>query len=166
MDESIGHFVALLAVAMLVAIVARRLKLPYTVGLVVVGAALKFSRLDLGEHLTHDLIFDLILPPLLFEAALALSWRELKRDLVLILVFSTIGALAAAFFVAKGMTTLLGWPFASALVFGALIAATDPVATIAMFKDNASHGRLRLIVESESLMNDGAAAVIFVASLA
>ncbi|ARN79975.1 cation:proton antiporter [Methylocystis bryophila] len=166
MDESIGHFVALLAVAMLVAIAARRLKLPYTVGLVVVGAALKFSRLDLGEHLTHDLVFDLILPPLLFEAALALSWRDLKRDLVPILVFSTVGALAATFFVAEGMTLLLGWPFASALVFGALIAATDPVATIAMFKDNALHGRLRLLVESESLMNDGAAAVIFVASLA
>jgi Na+:H+ antiporter len=166
MDASIGHFVALLAVAMLVAIAARRLKLPYTVGLVVVGAALKFVRLDLGEHLTHDLVFDLILPPLLFEAALALSWRELKRDLVPILVFSTVGALAATFFVAEGMTVLMGWPFASALVFGALIAATDPVATIAMFKDNAIHGRLRLLVESESLMNDGAAAVIFVASLA
>ncbi len=165
MDESIGHFVALLAVAMLVAIAARRLKLPYTVGLVAVGAALRFSRLDLGEHLTHDLVFDLILPPLLFEAALALSWRDLKRDLVPILVFSTVGALAATFFVAEGMTALLGWPFASALVFGALIAATDPVATIAMFKDNAIHGRLRLLVESESLMNDGAAAVIFVASL-
>ncbi len=166
MDESIGHFVALLAVAMLVAIAARRLKLPYTVGLVGVGAALKFSRLDLGEHLTHDLVFDLILPPLLFEAALALCWRDLKRDLVPILVFSTVGALAATFFVAQGMTTLLGWPFAPALVFGALIAATDPVATIAMFKDNAIHGRLRLLVESESLMNDGAAAVIFGASLA
>ena len=166
MDASIGHFVALLAVAMLVAIAARRLELPYTVGLVVVGAALKFVRLDLGEHLTHDLVFDLILPPLLFEAALALSWRELKRDLVPILVFSTVGALAATFFVAEGMTVLMGWPFASALVFGALIAATDPVATIAMFKDNAIHGRLRLLVESESLMNDGAAAVIFVASLA
>ena len=166
MDESIGHFVALLAVAMLVAIAARRLKLPYTVGLVGVGAALKFSRLDLGEHLTHDLVFDLILPPLLFEAALALSWRDLKRDLVPILVFSTVGALAATFFVAQGMTTLLGWPFAPALVFGALIAATDPVATIAMFKDNAIHGRLRLLVESESLMNDGAAAVIFGVSLA
>jgi len=165
MDESIGHFVALLAVAMLVAIAARRLKLPYTVGLVVVGAALKFIRLDLGEHLTHDLVFDLILPPLLFEAALALSWRELKRDFVLILVFSTIGTLAATFFVAEGVTILTNWPFASALVFGALIAATDPVATIAMFKDNAIHGRLRLLVESESLMNDGAAAVIFVASL-
>lgn len=165
MDASIGHFVALLAVAMLVAIAARRFKLPYTVGLVVVGAALKFSQLDLGEHLTHDLVFDLILPPLLFEAALALSWRDLKRDLVPILVFSTAGALAATFFVAEGMTALLGWPFASALVFGALIAATDPVATIAMFKDNAIHGRLRLLVESESLMNDGAAAIIFVASL-
>jgi monovalent cation:H+ antiporter, CPA1 family len=64
------------------------------------------------------------------------------------------------------MVWLLGWPKPSALVFSALIAATDPVAVIAMFKDNGVRGRLRLLLESESLFNDGAAAVLFVMALA
>jgi len=59
------------------------------------------------------------------------------------------------------MVLVLGWPVAPALLFGVLIAATDPVAVIAMFKDNGIEGRLRLLVESESLFNDGVAAVLF-----
>ncbi len=68
--------------------------------------------------------------------------------------------------IATGMIFLFQWPTPSALVFGALIPATDPVAIIAMFKDNKIHGRLRLLVESESLFNDGAAAVLFALALA
>ena len=119
-----------------------------------------------SRRITHDLIFDLILPPLLFEAALTLSWRELVRDSLPLLALAGLGTLASAAFVAASMTTLLGWPSFSAIVFGALIAATDPVAIIAMFKDNRIKGRMRLLVESESLLNDGAAAVLFVMALA
>ena len=71
----------LLGLAILVALAARRLRLPYTVGLVLAGAALAASRVDAGLALTHDLIFDVVLPPLLFEAALNLRWNELRRDL-------------------------------------------------------------------------------------
>ena len=166
MDESLRQFVSVLAVAMIVAIVARQFKLPYTVGLVVVGLGLALSKSGLGLPLTHDLIFDLILPPLLFEAALTLSWQELRRDIAPILVLSTFGTVIAAGVVTIGMVWLLHWPTPSALVFGVLIAATDPVAIIAMFKDNKVKGRLRLLVESESLFNDGAAAVLFVMALA
>ena len=165
MDEDLTEIVALLALAMMVAIVARRLKLPYTVGLVAMGCALTFSKLHIGQHLTHDLIFDLILPPLLFEAALAIHWRDLWRDLPPILTLSTLGAAFSAAAVAAGMIFILHWPFVPAVVFGSLIAATDPVAIIAMFKDNKLEGRLRLLVESESLLNDGAAAVLFGLSL-
>ena len=68
--------------------------------------------------------------------------------------------------VTAGMVSVLGWPVRSALLFGVLIAATDPVAVIAMFKDNGVSGRLRLLVESESLFNDGVAAVLFAVVLA
>lgn len=166
MDEQLAKVVALLAVAMIVALAARRVKLPYTVGLVIVGAALALSKPDFGLHLTHDLIFDLILPPLLFEAALTLSWRELWRDAPPLLILAGLGTLVSAAVVAYACVALLHWPTPSALVFGALIAATDPVAIIAMFKDNGVKGRLRLLVESESLLNDGAAAVLFVMALA
>jgi CPA1 family monovalent cation:H+ antiporter len=150
---------------MIVALAARRFKLPYTVGLVIVGAVLSLSKLDFGLPLTHDLIFDMVLPPLLFEAALTIHWAELRRDILPILLLSTVGTVLSAGIVALG-TLWLGWPLPSALVFGALIAATDPVAIIAMFKDNGIKGRLRLIVEGESLFNDGVAAVLFVMALA
>jgi CPA1 family monovalent cation:H+ antiporter len=166
MDEHLTQAVAVLAVAMIVAIAARRLKLPYTVGLVVVGAIVTLTRPEFGPHLTHEVIFDLILPPLLFEAALSLSWRELLRDSLPLLVLAGIGTLVSAAAVTAACVYLLHWPAPSALVFGALIAATDPVAIIAMFKDNDVKGRLRLLVESESLLNDGAAAVLFVMALA
>jgi Na+:H+ antiporter len=166
MDESVRQAVAVLAVAIVVAIAARQIKLPYTIGLVVVGAGLTLSNADFGPHLTHDLIYDLILPPLLFEAALMITWSELRRDAFPIFALSTVGTAVAASVVAGGMMGLLGWPTASALVFGALISAIDPVAIIAMFKDNNVHGRVRLLVETESLMNDGAAAVLFVMALA
>jgi CPA1 family monovalent cation:H+ antiporter len=166
MDIVIARTLALLVVAILVAIAARRLSLPYTVGLVLAGIALTVSRFDSGVALTHDIIFDVILPPLLFEAALNIPWHELRRDMVPVLVFSVLGVVISAAIVMAGMTTLFGWPLESALVFGVLIAATDPVAVIAMFKDTKLGGRLRLLVESESLFNDGVAAVLFGLALA
>jgi CPA1 family monovalent cation:H+ antiporter len=166
MDFIIGHTLGLLTVAILVAIAARRFSLPYTVGLVVAGIALAFSRFDVGVRLTHDVIFDVILPPLLFEAAINIPWHELRRDMVPVLVLSIFGVGISAAVVAGGMVALLAWPVASAIVFGVLIAATDPVAVIAMFKDTGLGGRLRLLVESESLFNDGVAAVLFGLALA
>jgi CPA1 family monovalent cation:H+ antiporter len=156
----------LLTIAILVAIAARRLSLPYTVGLVFGGIGLAFSHFDMGVRLTHDVIFDVILPPLLFEAAINIPWHELRRDLVPVLVLSIFGVVVSAAVVAFGMTWILSWPATSAIIFGVLIAATDPVAVIAMFKDTGLGGRLRLLVESESLFNDGVAAVLFGLALA
>jgi CPA1 family monovalent cation:H+ antiporter len=161
MDAIARSTVSLLVVATLVAIVARRLSLPYTVGLVVTGIALALAQFTTSPVLTHDFIFDVVLPPLLFEAALHIRWHELKRDLLPVLTLSILGVVVAALVVAAGMAYLLNWPIAPALVFGVLIAATDPVAVIAMFKDTGIRGRLRLLVESESLFNDGVAAVLF-----
>src|SRR5215471_2279899 len=155
------ELVEILAIAMVVAIVARQVRLPYTVGLVIVGAALSISKINVGAVLTRDFIFDVILPPLLFEAAIALHWKDLRADLVPVVVLSALGTVVSVAVVAAGMVFLLHWPPSSALIFGALIAATDPVAVIAMFKDNGVAGRLRLLVESESLFNDGVAALLF-----
>ncbi len=166
MDVILLRTAGLLVVAMLVAIIARRIRLPYTVGLVLTGAVLALARIDTGIVLTHDLIFDGILPPLLFEAALCIHWSELRRDVLPVLTLATLGVVISAIVVAIGTASLLGWPISSALIFGVLIAATDPVAVIAMFKDTGVKGRLRLLVESESLLNDGVAAVLFALVLA
>ncbi|HXA46900.1 MAG TPA: sodium:proton antiporter [Burkholderiaceae bacterium] len=166
MDIILTRTIGLLCVAILVAIVARRLQLPYTVGLVVAGIALSFTHSATGAMLTHEFIFDLILPPLLFEAALIIHWKELRRDLLPILTLSTLGVVISTVVVAACMMYFLHWPLTPALVFSVLIAATDPVAVIALFKDVGVTGRLRLLVESESLFNDGVAAVLFVLALA
>jgi CPA1 family monovalent cation:H+ antiporter len=157
----ISRTIALLVVASLVAIAARRLRLPYTVGLVLAGIGLSLSGLGAGAPLTHDLIFLVILPPLLFEAALGLPWREFRRDALPVITLSTLGVVVAAIVVAAGMVRLLGWPLHPALIFGVLIAATDPVAVIAMFKSIKVSRRIQLMVETESLLNDGVAAVLF-----
>ncbi len=161
MELLISHTVELLGLAMAVAIVARRLRLPYTVGLVLTGLALALSRLDVGLTLTHEVVFDLILPPLLFEAAINLPWRELKREAPPILALAIFGVLLGTGLVTAGLVYLLGWPLQPAFAFGALISATDPIAVIALLRETGAKGRLALIIESESLANDGAAAVLF-----
>ena len=161
MDLVLGRTIELLGVAMVVAILARRLRLPYTVGLVLTGLALALTHAEAGVTLTHDVIFDVILPPLLFEAAISIPWSELKRDLPPVLALATFGVVLCAAVVAVGLTTLLRWPAGPALAFGALIAATDPIAVIALLRETGVKGRLRLIIESESLINDGVAALLF-----
>jgi CPA1 family monovalent cation:H+ antiporter len=166
MDTVITGTTSLLAAAIVVALVARRLKLPYTVGLVFAGMALALLHLQTGIVLSQGLIFTVILPPLLFEAAINISWPDLERDAVPIVILALPGTLIAAAAITTGMFLVLHWPISSAALFGSLIAATDPVAVIAMFKDNKVTGRLRLLVECESLFNDGVAAVLFALVLA
>ncbi len=166
MDGFLSHSVGLLVAAIVVALIARRLALPYTVGLVIAGIGLAVARIDTGVALTHDFVFEVILPPLLFEAAINIRWSELRRDLVPVLTFAVAGTVVAAAVIALGLIYVLGWPKESAMLLGSLIAATDPVAVIALFKDCGVTGRLRLLVESESLFNDGVAAVLFALVLA
>ena len=77
------------------------------------------------------------------------------------MALSTVGVVLSAGVVAGGMHVWLGRPIETALVFGALIAATDPIAVIALLRESGITGRLRLLIEAESLVNDGAAAVLF-----
>jgi CPA1 family monovalent cation:H+ antiporter len=155
----------LLFVSALVAMLTRRVRLPYTVGLVLAGMALYACRISLNWHLSKDLIFSVFLPPLVFEAALFIKWREFRKDLPVVALLATLGVVLAGTVTAIGMHYVLDWTWGSAVVFGALIAATDPVSVIATLKDAGVHGRLRLLIEAESLLNDGTAAVAFVAIL-
>lgn len=151
----------LLLLVCLIAMMARRVRLPYTVGLIAAGSILSATGLLSGVTLTRELIFSALLPPLIFEAAFYIPWKELRADLKPILLLATVGVLLATGLTATGMHFLAGWPWQAAMVFGTLIAATDPVSVIATFKEAGVHGRLRLLVEAESLFNDGTAAVLF-----
>ncbi len=165
MTQGVLQLGILLFVAALVAILTRRLRMPYTVGLVLAGMALSVANVQLRLHLSKELIFSVFLPPLVFEAALCIKWRDFKRDLPVVGLLATLGVLLAAAVTAAGMHFALQWDWGSAMVFGVLIAATDPVSVIATFKEAGAGGRLRLLLESESLLNDGTAAVAFVAVL-
>jgi CPA1 family monovalent cation:H+ antiporter len=154
--------VVLLLAAGAVAIITRRAALPYTVGLVFAGLLLAFIPHVQEVRLSPDLIFLVFLPPLIFEAALHLDWKTLVRELPVIGVLAVLGVVLSAAVMALGMHFLLGWGLASAFVFGTLLAATDPVAVVATFRTVNVDERLRLLVEAESLLNDGVAAAVFI----
>jgi monovalent cation:H+ antiporter, CPA1 family len=151
----------ILLTASLVAMVSRRLKLPYSVGLVIAGIVLALLPGAVELPLTRDLIFNIFLPPLVFEAALQLEWKAFRRNLPLTAGLAFAGVGLAAAFVAAGMHFAIGWSWIGAGLFGVLIAATDPVSVIAAFREMRVARRLSMVVESESLLNDGAAAVGF-----
>lgn len=166
MDALLNVMLGFLVVAILVAIVTKKLRLPYTVGLVAVGGCLVFSPLHINLANIQNIIFEVILPPLLFEAAINIQWEDFRQDAVFILTLATIGTIIAAAVTTAIFYYGLKWPLSAALVFGALISATDPVTVIAAFREMKVRGRLQVLVESESLLNDGVAAVLFASTLA
>src|SRR5271170_8206990 len=151
----------LLLVAAVVAMLTRRLHLPYSVGLVAAGVFLAILPFAPDVSLTKDLIFTAFLPPLLFEAAYYIHWDQLRRDLSVIVVLATLGVILSACVTAAGMRFLGHWDWFSALLIGVLIAATDPVSVVATFRESKVQGRLLVLIEAESLFNDGTAAVAF-----
>lgn len=154
-------FGMLLVVTSLVAIVSRRIGLPYTAGLVAAGIVLALLPIGVDLPLSRELIFNIFLPPLIFEAALQMPWKRLRDQLPLTITLAFLGVAISASLVAGGLHWLLGWSWLGAAFFGVLIAATDPVSVIAAFKEMRSEPRLCMVVESESLLNDGVAAVGF-----
>lgn len=151
----------LLIVSCLIAMLTRRLGLPYIVGLVVAGFLIALLPQSPDLPLSRELIFNILLPPLVFEAALQLEWRRFRAELPLTLTLAFLGVGIAAAVVAVGMHGLVGWSWIGAALFGVLIAATDPVSVIAAFREIGCQPRVAMVVESESLLNDGVAAVGF-----
>ncbi len=164
------------AVLMLICIgtyfVAGRLKLPYTVLLVVVGSVLvplthfEFFHFIKSFQLTPELLFFVFLPVLIFESAYNMNMREMAENVRSISWLSVLSLIVSAFFVAFALfwgLKLIGFPvpFMATLIFGALISATDPVAVLALFKEFGVPRRLSLIFEGESLFNDGTSLALF-----
>jgi CPA1 family monovalent cation:H+ antiporter len=158
--------VVLFSVATAVAIGARRLRIPYTAALVVVGLGLSTLHVVQPPHLTKQVLFAFILPGLLFEAALNLDVAELRRNWWGIAALAVPGVVVSIAFTAWITTTTMSalgvdreFTMGLGLVFGALIAATDPVAVVALFKQLRAPARLTTMLEAESLLNDGTAIV-------
>ena len=157
---TIEIIVGLLLIASLVGIVTERLRVPYTAGLVVIGLFLAL----IGEqeiNVSPDLFLGILVPPLIFEAAFQVKARDLMKDLVPIVSLSVLGVLLTTFLVSGVLYYGTNFPLAPAFLFGSLIAATDPVAVVALFRTLGVPHRLLLLLEGESLFNDGTAIVLF-----
>jgi CPA1 family monovalent cation:H+ antiporter len=157
--------IELLLIVSLVALVVRRLRIPYTVALVVVGLLITFQK-PLEIELTPELILSLFIPPLVFEAAFHLEFKSLRENWLPIVALAIPGVLLTTVIVGAIVSWGVGISLSSGLVFGALIAATDPVAVVSLFKALGAPKRLSMLVESESLFNDGTAIVLFKLMLA
>lgn len=157
----------LLALASLLAAATRQLRIPLSLILVVIGfVAGELARAnDVGLPIEgegfHEVLVFVFLPALVFEAALALPARVFMRNLVPVLLLAVVALMISAVLVGLMVHFGLGVSLTAALLFGALISATDPVAVTAAFRELGVPNRLLVLVEGESLLNDGIAIVLF-----
>lgn len=169
-SSTIEFLMWLLIAASVIAVIAIRVRIPYTVALVLGGLALGTLRLPIVESiyqvnrpdwLTPEIILIFFLPALLFEGSLKINLRQLARNLSSIFILATFGVVIATLVAGYLVHWLVGLPLMIALIFGAIISATDPIAVMSIAKDMGVSKRLTLILEGESLFNDGTAVVLF-----
>ncbi len=165
-------FILLFIVATAVAIVVQRLKIPYTVALVASGLLLGSIHALKPPILTKELLYTVFLPGLLFEAAFHIDFEQFWRNKKTIVSLAVPGVIAATALIALILTPVadavnyvknFDWRYS--LVFGALIAATDPIAVMALFRKIGAPKRLNILIQGESLLNDGTGIVFFTLSL-
>ena len=166
MTWTIQTWSSLLLIVAVVGILARRFHVPYNVGLVVAGISLAFLWPHPPVALSRELVYTGLLPPLIFGAALTLDWSAVRSDVGLLTCLASLGVGLSALITAAIMLWVGSWPVQTALLFGALMSATDPVYAIATLKEIGAKGRVVVLLEAESLLNDGTAAVLFASLLA
>lgn len=166
--EGIACFVALVLVALFSSILFRKLRFPCTIGLVIVGMLLYrlggvFEPLHVLQrvHLTPNFILYILLPTLIFDAAINLDARELMRNVGPIFLLAAPGVLVSTAVVGLAVAKFTALGLNAAMLFGALISTTDTAAVIALFNELGAPKRLGMLVDGESLFNDATAIVAF-----
>jgi CPA1 family monovalent cation:H+ antiporter len=173
MDEAeIPHaielLVGLLGLAAFVAVVARPLRLPYTVALVVAGLIVGVAAARLGIPalvVPPDIVLLVLLPGLVFEAAYRIRSAELRRWFGGLALLAIPGVVISAAIVAIVLNAATGLRLDLAFVVGAMVSATDPAAVVATFKRVRVPPALSTLVDGESLLNDGTGLVLFAIAL-
>ena len=163
-------FVVAAAVGIFVAKVGR---FPYTIALLLAGLAISvigfllFPEADrlIDIELTHDLIFLVLLPPLLFEGAATTDLERFRRNLGPILALAVVGLIVAVVLLGIAGQALFGFPLLVALLFASMALPTDPVSVLALFEELGAPERISVLVEGESLINDGVGVVLFLTFL-
>ena len=158
-------FVVLVAVATAAGLVFRRIGVPYTVLLVIVGLGSALVAPSLHVNVAPEVILTVFLPGLVFESGYRLDVGELRRTSGAIAFLAVPGVIITAGVVAVVLAVAAGLPPELGFIVGAMLAATDPAAVIATIKRLHAPERLSTLIEAESVFNDGTAIVVFTVAL-
>src|SRR6266576_96783 len=150
-----------LVVVALLAIVARRTRIPHPILLTIGGVILALIPGLPEIHLEPELVFNLFLPPLLYPAAVYTSWRDFRTNLRPILLMATVLVLITMAATASLFPALTGLPLAVGFVFGALISPPDAVAALSFTQNLRVPRKIIVILEGESLVNDATSFISF-----
>jgi CPA1 family monovalent cation:H+ antiporter len=153
--------VILLLIALLVIILSIRLTIPYTLGLVIVGFVISFIPALPSVRLDPALVIFVFLPALLFEGSWSISVKLLWKHWLTIFLLVGPGFVLSLVIIAIPLRYLGGLDWGSAFLLSAILAPTDPVAVIALFRQLKVNVDFQTIVEGESLFNDGVAGVFY-----
>lgn len=170
--NTILFFIALLLIASLAQPFANKIRLPFSIVLVLIGFlgsefTTNILNIDTGVRWYNfkNIIFYVLLPILIFQAAIEINIRLLWKNLIPIsimalplMVLSAVVTAAALYY---AINHPVGFPWIVALITGALLSATDPAAVLALLKQAGAPERLRILLEGESLFNDATAIVLF-----
>ncbi|KYK30534.1 MAG: hypothetical protein AYK23_04495 [Candidatus Proteinoplasmatales archaeon SG8-5] len=160
----VNGLIIIFAIASIVAILAKLIRWPYTITLVLAGIFVVILGLETPAGLTldRDLIFHILLPPLLFEGALHMRLSHLKENAKIIALLVLPGLMLSVFLVAALLNLAFPvYPFIILLLIAAIIIPTDPASILAFYKEMKVPKKLRSIVEGESVFDDGLAIVLF-----
>src|SRR3954462_12486345 len=161
MTATIQIVLFLLAVLVLVAVIAQRLKTPPSILLVAAGVALALTPGLPPVELAPELVLLVLLPPLIYSAGVSMSWREFRFSLRLITLLAFGCVVFTACAVAAALHYLLGWQWGVAFVLGAIVAPPDVVAPLAIARRLALPRRLLVVLEGERLANDATALILY-----
>ncbi|HEX6511432.1 MAG TPA: sodium:proton antiporter [Chloroflexota bacterium] len=160
-QAAVQQVIGLLLLAFLVGLLVRRLFVPYTVALLVVGIPVGLTGLFDGLSLTSDTILLLFLPALLFQGAFNLDLKQLREAVLPIATLAVVGVALSMAMIAGPLAAVFGLAGIVAVSLAAMLSATDPVAVMGVFKQMRLPARLEMVIEGESLFNDGTALVAF-----
>jgi monovalent cation:H+ antiporter, CPA1 family len=158
----------LLFIAAVLSMATRRVRIPFPVTLVTVGLILgelidripAFAKLD-ALQLSPDVLTYIFLPTLTFHAAFTVDARLLTKNLLPVLVLAIPATFISALVAGMGLHWALGFPFAAAVLFAALITSTDGSAVLSVFRAVGAPKRLQILAEGENLLNDATSIVLF-----
>jgi monovalent cation/hydrogen antiporter len=161
MTSTIQILIVLLIVIVAVSIVSARLKVPPSILLVVAGVVLALVPGLPAVTLAPEVVLLLVLPPLIYSSAVAMSWREFRFNLRSISLLAVGCVLFTAVSVAAACHLLLSFPWAVGFVLGAIVSPPDPVAPLAIARRLRLPRRLLVVLEGEGIANDATALILY-----